>query len=167
MFEVVIGIVIDQHAIVEDAVDRVEPRDELDQFALTQGVLLAAHLRIDIAQSGGVLGQRNDRDRAAIQARRFVELALGGPHLAQACQRAIVTRIGRERGLVLSGSLIELTEQEVVLGQARLGPGDSFGGLSGSDTVGNSSFQIGDGGGIVAREWSRGPSGGCMSTNRP
>ena len=77
MFEVVVGVVIDQHAIIEDAVDRVEPRDELDQFALPAGVLLAAHLRIDVAQSGGILGQRNDRYRAAIQAGGFVEPALG------------------------------------------------------------------------------------------
>lgn len=50
----------------------------------------------------------------------------------------------------MRGGLSKLAEQEVILGQTRLHPGDSLGWFSASDAVCDSAFQIGAGGGIVA-----------------
>lgn len=65
--DVVVRVVVDQHAIVEDLIEHVEARDEFNQLALQFGIALTAHLRIDVGQRRRIFGKGNYGDSATIE----------------------------------------------------------------------------------------------------
>src|SRR5208283_4583027 len=97
--DVMVSVVVDQHAIVEDLVEHVETRDEFNQLALEFGVVLTAHLCVDVGQRRRVFGKRNYGDSTTIEVRRRVKLQFSCGYLAENCKRAMIVRKGLERGL--------------------------------------------------------------------
>src|SRR5262249_44178765 len=123
---VVIGVEVRQLTVVEDLIERVQASDVFDKGVFPSGSVGVSHRDIEVAEGGGVIGERNDRERLLIKVNGLRVTLLGCPHLRQSGEGAMVVRIARKAVEVSRLGRLQAAEGEVLGPELPLRPRDTL-----------------------------------------
>src|SRR2546427_7377014 len=126
-FHVVIGVEECQLPVIDRLVEGVQRADVFDERILPTRLVALAQLRLDITEGGGVLRQRDDRQRLPVGVDGVPVPVLAAADARQAGERAVVAGIRRERGTVRRVRLGRPSDRKRRLAELRLTPRERLG----------------------------------------